>query len=695
LTPPLLDLMFELKGAHNPLKQIRPISLALLASLLLSLLAALVSDGIAWGINHLAFAPSPVIVTAGLVGIFTITLLLSGLRLNWLDRHAKRISEAIFDSGPGPKIGIAALSLLIFWLLRANVHFLGDGYGMIALYGQGETVAYKWTSLGPIWILRQLQTLLGAYTNESSRTALQIMSVLSGALYVWLSVELTRYLATGPVRRLVTLATLWLSGVSVMWFGYTELYGPFWVCAMLFMVTGARWLASGRGLTWVVVALALSLLMHLQAVYLIPGALILLLAKSRASRTGLQLKRSHTVLVIGALAAGTIAFFYLYQTRLTFEIMFLPPFVGRPHYPSYAVFSPEHLIDIANLLLVVAPGLLVLVAGAKWAVFRRRFDLFDQVLLMTGACSLVFLLIVDPRLGIGRDWDLLAFTIIPWLLLLCRHQQSTWENRPSFVVAYTLLLMITTGAYATSNLHRPAAEMRYAALLENYGAKNRAGWVILANYYRDRGQTAKHNRIAERMRTVFPQDALLEQAYAALESGRLATAYRLADSLYRLDRFNADYLQILGNTEGKRGDFRRAVVLYEQAISLKPFNTMLRNEYCQLFLTNQQYDKALTCFQELRHFDPHTTQVAEGLALTYIRTGNSNAAWSLADSLSQDDPSYAGASLIKLVVSLAKGDQYSAAEYYSHFRQYGVTRSDYERIIEHYKFLDTIRLEIE
>lgn len=430
--------------------------------------------------------------------------------------------------------------------------------------------------------------------------------------------------------------------------------------------------------------LLLALLMHLQAVYLIPGLVLIVSAKYRGESDRLHFRRADFI-VAGALAViGGSAYVYLYQTDLTFEIMFLPPFVGRPHYPSYAMFSAEHWLDMLNLVLVTAPGAFILLTTFRWRTFLRNLDLLDQFLLVTGSFAAIFLLVVDPRLGIGRDWDLLAFTVIPWLLLISRNQIA-WQ--PKQILAYSITLLVITLAFTATNLYRPAAEERYLALLENYGAKNRAGWVILANYYSKQRKTAKSTKITARMSTVFPQDEVLERAYAALESGDVDEAHRLADSLHRVDKFNADYMQILGNTEGKLGNVERAVDLCEDAISLKPFNTLLRNEYCQLFLNHNQLDRALECFKELRDFDPHTTQVAEGLALTYIRAQDYPSALAIADSLMSVDPQSPGACLIRMTVAVHRGNLALARKNYLAYLDRGTGRSDYTAIRDYYSYL--------
>ena len=70
-------------------------------------------------------------------------------------------------------------------------------------------------------------------------------------------------------------------------------------------------------------------------------------------------------------AVAAIAFVIVgYARSITFRVVFLPPFVGRPATPGYAILSLNHLLDIVNeisLLIPLWPVLLI----AGWRGVRN------------------------------------------------------------------------------------------------------------------------------------------------------------------------------------------------------------------------------------------------------------------------------------------------------------------------------------
>ena len=110
--------------------------------------------------------------------------------------------------------------------------------------------------------------------------------------------------------------------------------------------------------------------------------------------------------------------------------MIIPLFKGHPMTPGYWLFSPAHLLDIVNEFLLVTPLLPVLtILGWKSpkAIIDDGTSLFFGVL---GLGGLIFMFIIDPKLGMARDWDLFALVAFPWLLLFARNVLQTQIFEP-------------------------------------------------------------------------------------------------------------------------------------------------------------------------------------------------------------------------------------------------------------------------
>ena len=99
-----------------------------------------------------------------------------------------------------------------------------------------------------------------------------------------------------------------------------------------------------------------------------------------------------------------------------------------PGTPDYTLFSPTHLWDIANQLLLLIPILPALLIIAFLRPMRS-FEPFDLFLLFFSIGGLVFLFGIEPGLGMARDWDLFALSGVGPLLFLIRRMKP--EERPS------------------------------------------------------------------------------------------------------------------------------------------------------------------------------------------------------------------------------------------------------------------------
>ncbi|MBD3401958.1 tetratricopeptide repeat protein [candidate division GN15 bacterium] len=656
------------------------------ATVILFILPLTVNIRFLWGMNHLHYLPTAVAAPLALLLCLGAGAAFAfGADRTRAPGEKSRVAQLVSES-PWPAVVVALLMTGLFWMLRAPVHFLGDGYTNIAVFGQGEGSLCKWTSYGSMLIVRMVQRLLGPLNETSARQAFQLVSVLSGGATVFVLLRIARQIGTDIGTRLLASLVLLFSGVLLLFFGYAEFYPPLWAFGALFFLVALKTVNDSRSIWWVWVSLALTVAMHLQALMLVPAALWLTVAP-REKRTGRPLfTRNHLITGAVVAVAAIVGFVWLYNRHLAFEVMFLPLFEGRPQSPAYAVFSVKHLIDILNLVLVVCPAVLLL-TGLRLAARRRSAppDGVATFLLLASAGTVPFLLLVDPVFGMGRDWDLVAFTLLPVLLWLVRSISVRAKTVSSRVLMVTAVVAVVgSGSYVAVNSHPPSAAQRFESLLEFYDRKDRSGWSILADYYRESGQSRRASEAIAQMKRRFPEYDYLEEAYRLVNANRYQEALPIAGRLVAKNPYNADFLQLLGNIQGKLGDFGDAERLYEDAVALKPYNVGIRNELGQLYITYGRYDKGLAVLKRLRDFNPQLTHVAEGVALAYIRKGEYHSALALADSILAVSPHAPGAYLIRIAVAVNRGDTATARTNLRLFVEYGKGRSDYEAMLRYY-----------
>jgi tetratricopeptide (TPR) repeat protein len=634
----------------------------------------------AWGINHLMF------LSPFAVGLVLLSALLVGLAVGRVERQSIW-SERVCESA-GAHALIALGAMVVFWLCRSEVHFLGDGYTNIAVFGQGEGDLYKWTSYGSMLVVRSVQRMLGSLDRQTAEQAFQIVSVISGGIAVFGSLRVSTLIGGRVSGKALSAVTLLLSGSMLLSFGYAEFYPPLWACGALFFWVAVRFARSGMGLLWCWMALAATVAMHLQAAMLIPALLWLTFAETDKSTGAKRFTRTHWMIAGGLAVLGLAAFVWLYTHKLAFEVMFLPPFTGRPQSPDYALFSLKHAIDLANLVLLIWPGLLMLLA-LRWSAGKAETqDSVSTFLAISSVGALAFPILVDPVFGAGRDWDLLSFALLPGVLwLLRRVAVSSAAVNSRQLAVYTTLTLVSSVSYVAANVDaRPASE-RFESLLGFYERKDRSGWSILADYYRESGRSRQASEAIAQMKERFPEYDDLEEAYRLVNTHRYQEALPMARRLAEANPYNADFLQILGNIEGKLGDLASAERLYGDAVALKPYNVGIRNEFGQLYITYGKLEEGLAVLKELRDFNPQLSYVAEGVALAYIRMEDYDSALALADTLLMMSPHSPGAYLIRTTVAVNRGDISTARANFRLFEEYGKGRSDYEAMVEYYSFL--------
>ena len=355
-----------------------------------------------WGINHFIFLPPWTIILSAILAVVSIVWLLLGHGENTVSEPDSSQDQSLLGK-PWQRALIALVCIPFFVLLRSQTHFLGDGYGWLQIFGNGAGYYLKWTEFGSSWFVRQLELLLGGFTNEHALIVFQTLSVISGAVVVYNVASIVALLFEPKRARIVALVTLLVSGSALLWFGYVEFYPAFWAMATTFVHFSVLRLRRGGYAAWVILTFILSAFTHLQTIYLFPG-LAYVLVVPHVSIERIKQSRTPLMIAFSALAVtALVVFFVLWFTRLNFETIFLPLLKGRPASPHYAILSPKHLFDIFNLFLLLFPGLIVLVAAALTITKERVRDSTVLFLAVCSAGSLLFLLVIDPQIGMARD----------------------------------------------------------------------------------------------------------------------------------------------------------------------------------------------------------------------------------------------------------------------------------------------------
>jgi tetratricopeptide (TPR) repeat protein len=525
--------------------------------------AALLDHGRVFGLQVLRHAP-PAAVVLGLGAGLAAPLLLGKVT----KESRRRGHDATFVA---VAIGVAIAAGL---LLRARGHYLGDGWQSLALLG-GPRPYVKEDAAATGLLLRWLARAIGG-NERGALLAYETLSVAAGALFLLAVDTLGRPLAATREERRRLLLFLAAGGWSLLFFGYVENYALFTTAAGAYALAGARAARDGRG-TWVAAALALAATsLHVAGLLLLPSLAVLLLARTPLARAAAHVPLGARIAApLAVLAGGLIAGRRWLGGAVSRDFLFVPLFPSRFTADGYTLFSSKHLLDVLNLAFLLLPGIAPLAVALARAPLRSllrdgalRFALFLAASLSLAA------FVLDPKLGMPRDWDFFAFTGIPWAL--CAFLALSDETSPRRVDARraiqlaTVLGFVALHARASTNASEERAYAQFRDDLALDPAKGRAARIHAVNHWRRLGRDDLAAREAQLWDEDYPERVFVRRAAEARSRGDVAEATRLnRDAIARAPTYS-DPWNNLGSIDLAQGRVADAQEEMEIARALNP-----------------------------------------------------------------------------------------------------------------------------
>jgi hypothetical protein len=586
---------------------------------LLHLLAAFFPSSYTWGFHQLAFFPSGVKIALPLL---MLCLLLPAVQTALLDG-----AERIIALPRSLKVLLAALGtagcVLLFWWMREKLLLLGDGYLLVRtiphIHGAGDTFFPRNEPI-PAYLSWMIWRLLEArHVSGGEELAPRILSIVSGAASLPVVVLLARCLAEEPIDRLLVGSFVAVWGGAQLFFGYVENYAFLALVVLAFVWLAVSSLRGGFSPLLPSIAYGLLFTVHFGMVCILP---VMGLLWHRSFRQG----RRMTVFwsIISAVATAVLLLWMCgYTPQIFFDMFFksgthLLALSGGNETQAYGLLSLGHVADLLNLEMLLAPfcGVTLIVL---LVVERRRIDFRDGVLvaLLIGAgCGVLFTVVVNPELGMSRDWDLLASFSLPlapaaaYLAVRCVRQRLV--RRKLFVMMAGVTLVCTAGwiilnASGSESLARfqelpddrlwgkHALKSAYEELailyrgrmdaeksISNYSkylavdSTNPRIYASIANIYRLRGDSGNEMRYDEmairKGATYWDVFSGLAMLYAS--RGRAREGLMTALQGYMLNPRSAGAAVTAGVLLAKRdGNCQEALGYYRRALELDSLNT--------------------------------------------------------------------------------------------------------------------------
>ncbi len=582
-----------------------------------------------WGINQLHYFPVGFRLVLCAAGLMVLIPRANDILAGFLTKAFMRVAGRLKKVNPylGYSV-VGILSLIVFWLLRAATPLLGDGY-----LRAGEL------KLGALFEITEpldfyLHLLVYRWLGMDGYAAYAVVSCMAGGAFVFLAFLFCDLWGKDGREKLLIFSMLVTMGSMQLFFGYVESYSLMYVSLAAYLLFGLRYLKGRSGFIWPCLFLLLAGGFHLSALFALPSLFYLAFARSSDASEGgsTGFKFAHGMYLAGMVFLVALGL-YLLKTYAVQEppgSVLIHPF-GRGE-SLYSFFSPAHLLDFVNHQLLISPVGAALLVGL--AVFFRKAIAFKdsslKFLLCFLLCLLAFALLVDPKLGYARDWDLfasagLSVTLLGSYLLLRLAKRENAEELGRITLALVVTAAISTGPWILVNAAEQKATARFEDLLNMDEQRAAHGYEILACYYRDNDA---HERTVDLWKKAIAANpnpryfASLGNAYRRLEENDKAI-----EAYYRSLEAGADLASQpglhsnLGNTLGRMGRYEEAISHMKKAISLRPDKADYYFNLGNILGMAGRYKEAAPYFETSIRLNPGNTRALKLLGITYARMG--------------------------------------------------------------------------
>ena len=632
-----------------------------------------------WGVNHLLFLPKAYTLIYAGFGILALSAFIPAVA-GRLSRVMETAGTALFDSPQYWKWMVAGLaSLPVFWLLRMPTNLLGDGYTVINNVAGDLPVIVKWSEMGAIAVTYWVSRLLPLEGLARGEYAFAIVSVISGAVTMMVFCGLAYELGRDSRERLWIWCLLVCSGWMLLFFGYAENYPILWPFVTGYLYFGLRYLMGKGGIIIPAFLLLAALGLHLQMAFFAGSFLVLVFGRGAGGEIYHRHKKRIGVILAAVGIAAAAVFVILYHTSLSFRIHFLPPLTGRPGTPGYAVFSLAHLADIANELILLVPLLPMLIVMG-WSRLRTVSNHPAGVFLAAFAAGGIILLsIFDPRLGMGRDWDLFALCGLGVALALAwsgAGASAAVRNLYPGLVATALLTVLPF--FAANLKYQPSIDYMRSLLALDH-AKSAPGMIILRDFYYNHGEYQRGDSVDQAIWDEHPSTRLGMQALDLITAGQPNEARLLADSMFTLDPYARTNYTVRGSVYMAMGRYDSAIADLETAIRLGSDDSRTFVKLAQAYYATRQFDQMMVYLRRGQKLNPDGVYVLQAVAMGFLAQEKYDSAYAYGIRLIGVDSTVPNGYLAAGVAQFYLGDRDEAKALLSRFIKLGGPSIDLQR----------------
>lgn len=540
-----------------------------------------------WGIDHLAYFPLWVRFVFTLLGLVILFPRVNSRVYKLLEQILSFFQKILPKKEVLTALLLSVIAMFFFWLLRTRTHFLGDGYALIS-HLESEQYLRTGFEVFEIYIHLYLYKFLQLFFAPSAESVYAGLSIFAGGVFVFILFFLTKALSEDRFDRLLIFSIFILGGATELFLGYAENYTLVYVSLLAYLYFSLRYIQGRTKIYMPIFFCALATGLHFSSGYFFPSLFFLFALKKKKVELVFTIRKAIPYLLVLAFLF-VLAILYVWRLNPALSEIFVPLFKGRPYAPDYTLFSVPHLLDIINQHLLLSPvGIILLVSLV--IVFKNRLrckNLIISFLLIVFLSQISYHFIIDPKLGAGRDWDLMSNLALGYTPLGVYLFINLIKSRRYSSIALIFTAFLCTLPWLLLNAGTSAGINRFRNLLDIDVKKSLNGRYGLAKYYNQQNMLAMAKAINVEIFELFPEDSL----------SRLAQSYRI------------------------QGNFDKAIQLLEKAIEINPSFGGAYNQLGLIYLSQRKADEALAEFQKAIRANPFNANAHINLGYALISKG--------------------------------------------------------------------------
>jgi tetratricopeptide (TPR) repeat protein len=572
-----------------------------------------------WGINHLAYFPLWVRLLFTILGLSILIPYLNSKIYNLLDQILSFFQNFFAKKRVLSYSFLSLVFMFLFWLLRTRMYFLGDGYAQISFLKEEQYTKTGFEAL-EIFAHLYLYKFLKLFITPAAESIYVGMSIFAGGVFVFLLFFLSKALSEDITDRLLIFSILIFSGATQLFLGYAEHYTLTYVSIFAYLYFSLRYLEGKARIYLPVLFCALSAGFHFSSAYLLPSLFFLLALKRKKEEFVFSKKRALPYLLVLVFLL-VLSVFYIWSFNPVLSEIFVPLLKGRVYVPDYTLFSFPHILDIINQHLLLSPVGIILLVSLVIA-FKDRLRSKKPLipfLVIVSLGQLFYHFVVDPKLGAGRDWDLISNVALGYTLLAVYLFMNITGPKKYSTVLLTFSAFLTILPWILLNNNTQSGIDRFKNLLDLDAKRSRSGLYLLSGYYGSHNKFKEAREVTKKIFEQFPEDSLTRAASAFAKLGDYDRATQLLEEAIKIMPSYLTAYNDLGWIYFNQGKLDKALEEFQVLVRLNPFNATYHGNLGKVLLKKGVLKEALAELKKATKLGKAQADVYSNIAFIYVR----------------------------------------------------------------------------